>query len=217
MKHSLIIILFILGSISHQCTAQEKKVVKIKQNNIHFQADRFYFTNATDTRYFNKLPAFAGTRGITYKRLLSPEWNVRIGYHSLWNTGISKRAKTFETSLADTPNSIGKLFSRSKFQFAEIEVGYTKKWRQHSLTIGAGPSFTQTKNDYITKLIIYYDVVILDTKSKTEQYLGAVFGLHYDFQFWKDRISVGADFKLRMYQNIPFMYDVYGLHAGYNF
>lgn len=153
MKQLFIISIIILFAQYGQ--AQEKKTAKLKKNNIQFQADRFYYTKSTDTRFFNSRGAYSGSRGLSYMRRLNTNWSVRIGYNGIWHTELSKFAQTYETSLVDS-NSVGKQFSRGEWKFADLEAAYSKNWKQHHFSISAGPSFTQTRNSYVEHLSIIY-------------------------------------------------------------
>lgn len=208
--------LCLFGSIC-KTNAQEQT----KKNNIQFQAERFYITKFFENSGFENLPpVYLGTGGLSYQRTFNRHWSVRIGYNGLWKSDRSKWISTEEAPFYKR-DTIERLTSRRGWKFADLEAEYYKSFKRHKFSIGAGLSYSQTNNSYLERQSIKGPDGQYRRENtyfrKTESYWGAVFGLHYDYRFWNNRISAGADFKIRVYNNVPHPYDVYGLHVGYNF
>lgn len=120
----------------------------------------------------------------------------------------------------------GILIFRGNYHFFDAGLGYQYSLSgKHKLTGNLGLSYAYGYNFYLTKMIISpypgepWSEVIPESayRSAHEGYWGAVAGLSYNYVFWKDRLSAGADIHFRYYErNMPFFMN-YGMHMSYNF
>jgi len=120
----------------------------------------------------------------------------------------------------------GLLVSRGNYHFFDAGLGYQYVFSgKHKLTGNLGLSYAYGTNIYLTKMIVSpypdqaWSEVIPETtyRSAHEGYWGAVAGLRYDYAFWENRLSAGADVHFRYYSGRMPGFMNYGLHVGYNF
>lgn len=106
---------------------------------------------------------------------------------------------------------------------AGLNYEYTKLGKSH-ISAELGLTFAYGQNIYITKLVWAPpmpdgsgDVELGGMRAEHEGYWGAVGGLNYDYLFWENRISAGADIHFRYYESSMPSFMNYGLHVGYHF
>jgi len=168
--------------------------------NLSVFADYTITTNQPDFIDLNRTSRFA-----TYRFNLNPVLEVNNG--------------RFE-------DADGLLVSRNNYHFFDAGLGYRYSFSaKHKLTGKIGLSYAYGTNVYLTKMTVSpypnqaWSEVIPETtyRSAHEGYWGAVAGLSYDYTFWENRLSAGADIHFRYYSGrMPGFMD-YGLHVGYNF
>lgn len=210
LLYFLVAIFIAIPSIAQK----ELKKPRIKKNTLAVHYDQFYFKPLYRRIHWS-------TFGISYTRRIFKKYSLSLSWNKYRYTDGIKSASTGELIWRDKSVE-GKLESRGLWRFAEMEFDYLYPFlNNHQLSIGIGPSFTQTENSYVERTSVIYlpQPHFLSTTYyyKTEQYWGVLLAAHYNYRFWKDRITAGLDFRLRFYKNIPFKYDVYGIHVGYNF
>lgn len=120
----------------------------------------------------------------------------------------------------------GLLVSRGNYHFFDAGMSYQYAFSaKHKLTGNLGLSYAYGYNVYLTKMIVSpypghpWDEVLpeLGYRGAHEGYWGAVAGLSYDYAFWKNRLTAGADVQFRYYEGSMPGFMNYGLHLGYNF
>lgn len=197
------------------------------KNSVQLSTGRFYINRSLPEHQRTSTVRFPAYN-VSYTRAISPNWSIRLNYQSNWkrkNGGL--RPFTYEADPSDS-NSVGKIISRSEWRLADLEGGYAKRYKNHRLSLFAGPAWLQTGNTYVERLVIIYQPTTTpgvfrphlmrnELSYKKEQYWGASFRLQYDYFFLKDRFNAGVDFTFKTYARVPYPYNFYLLHIGVNF
>lgn len=101
-----------------------------------------------------------------------------------------------------------------------LDLGITSNifnYKSHNLYMSAAPSIIWGQHEDIEIEVGGGEAFIYSLGTTNESFFGAKFGVQYDYSFWKDRISLGANFTSRVYSKDFPAFIQYGIVAGYNF
>ncbi len=119
------------------------------------------------------------------------------------------------------------ILERHRQHFIDIGVRYKiTELKNNVIALGLAPSLVFGNARYLDFPLdippVGGDIIVMGEGDKREVYFGGKVGLYYDYSFWKNRVNVGADFSMRIYNksNNDYAYPRilnYGIHLGYNF
>ena len=154
--------------------------------------------------------------GIYYERLIKKHWIAGGGYGQ-WNT--IDRIAIFterEAFLKD------KITFRNDYKMLDIYAGYRIDIaKRHKVSGCIGYSYTEGHNTILDSMVIIYGsfthgMGYIHNEYKVG-YHGFMSMVNYDYTLFRNRLSVGADLKIRAYRRIYAGQLLYGAHIRVNF
>lgn len=188
-----------------------------------------YFDFPKIEKLFSFTRRFAGSQvadqfGIYYSRQVHPLFRVSAGF-SAWNSipWLTNRryGKDGYYILHGGPIAYhtNDLIYYFKYHMVDLVGMYRfSSFRRHRLDIGAGLSYAWGRNCYVGTAIQGAPwEFLLHTYTKNVGYFGYLGVASYNYQLFDDKMSVGADLKLRKYRGIYSSEVDYCFHISYNF
>ncbi|MDX5442730.1 MAG: hypothetical protein LPJ89_02985, partial [Hymenobacteraceae bacterium] len=190
-----------------------------KQNSlkVHFIGD---FTPAAHYNTFS-----FDNFGICYERFLNRKFGVGVKY-SFWLSAenAEKLNGVGYNSISENRYTEKGSLLRDEYRFLDVFASYRYSISsKHVIGVKAGPSVAYGTNTYTKRVYPYGNfefpdcIIYVEQERSRQAYVGGAAEISYDYQFWHNRLSVGADAGSRFYnKGFPLQFN-YGLHAGFNF
>ena len=157
--------------------------------------------------------------GIYYERRIYKHWWLEGGYNE-FNT-ISKTPFSDlgpMISPSEPPLTVGSVQWRYDVKMADLFLIYKLRiLRKHRIIVGLGSSYNWGKNIYIDAFGTIGYSYYVNYSEGPASYWGIVPVLAYDYSLFKNRLSIGADYRWRKYFGQYLLLKEYGAHIGFNF
>jgi hypothetical protein len=216
-------LLFLLSLFAQLSMAQKEtnNLDKEKKNSLSIGSNYFRFLNVA----FQGMLPFPVTQ-FSYTRQLNPHFAIKANY-AFWRKDLTKSSRFSGVNYASVFNiniPIDQETGIRKFKYYDIALQYRAQLNaKHSVGLALGPSYTTYLSEYIESrsFIVQPDgsvhIIQVTSNARAKEALGAIMATEYNYSFWQNRISAGADLMGRYYPNkVPF-HLIYGVHIGYNF
>jgi len=168
-------------------------------------------------RYYDFIPLdpfYVGDDyGIYYERIIKKHFKLGGGYGQ-WN----RINPMFENTEREARIREG-IFQRGGYRMIDLYAGYVLPIKKHTLSGSIGWSYTYGTNVFIDSFNVNpYNPDEYNLRfDRNVGYHGAMAMISYDYALFRNRFSIGIDYKLRMYHKIYVGYFLSGMHLKVNF
>jgi len=153
--------------------------------------------------------------GIYYERIIKKHFKLGGGC-SQWN-----RKKPLSENTELEAFFIDSIHTRIGYRMIDIYAGYVLPIGRHTLSGSIGWSYAFGTNSFIDTFLVnpanHNDIMPTFRYETNVGYHGAMAMISYDYALFRNRFSVGIDYKLRMYHKIYVGYFLSGMHLKVNF
>lgn len=197
--------------------------------NLNAQKNNQIYLHASDTWHRGKFWSvinFSEQYGFGYKRKIWKNTSIVFSYAE-WSYKYNGEILNtrYEKCSFSGHDCVGGIYSRKKYKFVDLLLDYAiiEKVKIGSVNVQLGLSGFKGQNSVIDSVLMPtsppFDNFDTYSRAELEHTIGYSAGFHYNYYFWKKRLSIGLHFKLSKFFSTKqdFLQITRGIQVGVNF